>query len=99
MTARKQPAAAPVGVSTLDAAREYQQRGWAVVPIPCGAKGPVLPNWPTLRLFEADMPAYFRNGENVGVILGSASGGLVDVDLDSFEAIALADFFLPQTGL
>jgi hypothetical protein len=35
---------------------------------------------------------------NVGVILGSASGGLTDVDLDCSEAIALAKIVLPKTG-
>jgi hypothetical protein len=35
---------------------------------------------------------------NVGVLLGDASGGLVDVDLDCAEARSFADEFLPPTG-
>jgi len=32
--------------SALDAAREYTQRGWRVVPIPHGEKGPRIPCGP-----------------------------------------------------
>jgi hypothetical protein len=35
---------------------------------------------------------------NVGVILGPASGGLTDVDLDHALAVSLARHFLPNTG-
>jgi hypothetical protein len=84
--------------STLDAARAYVQRGWSVIPVPRGEKAPHIAGWPSLRLGECDLSAHFSNGKNVGVILGSASGGLCDVDLDSPEALAAADFFLPPTG-
>lgn len=84
--------------ATLDSARKYTQRGWTVLPIPLGQKGPRIHNWPNLRLTETDLPAHFGNSQNIGIILGAASGGLVDVDLDSPEAIVLADSFLPDTG-
>jgi len=87
----------PVEVGTLDASREYLRRGWAVVPIPRGQKAPLIPGWPELRLTESGLAAHFDNGSNIGAILGSPSGGLVDVDLDCVEAIAVADLFLPQT--
>ena len=35
---------------------------------------------------------------NIGILLGEPSGGLVDIDLDSWEAVALADLFLPATN-
>jgi bifunctional DNA primase/polymerase-like protein len=41
---------------------------------------------------------WHAKGFGVGVVLGEASGGLADVDLDAPEAIALADAFLPATG-
>jgi hypothetical protein len=85
--------------ATLEAAREYVQRGWAVVPIPPGAKGPRIPGWQNLQLTEADLVAHFRNGENIGVILGTASGGLVDVDMDAPEAVVLGALFLPKTSM
>lgn len=85
--------------STLDAACDYVRRGLAVVPVPRGEKAPRIPNWPELRLSETDIPKYFGAGENIGLILGKPSGDLVDVDLDSPEAIVAADFFLPATAL
>jgi putative DNA primase/helicase len=42
-------------------------------------------------------PADFDANTNVGVVLGDASGGVVDVDIDSPEAEALADVFLAHT--
>jgi putative DNA primase/helicase len=54
--------------------------------------------WPNLRLSESDLDTYFSNGNNVGILLGEASGGLVDIDLDAPEALKVADAFLPQTG-
>jgi hypothetical protein len=84
--------------NTLDSAREYTKRGWSVLPIPRGEKGPRIENWPNLRLAETDLPAHFDNSQNIGVILGAASGALVDVDSDSPEAVLLADSFLPATG-
>jgi putative DNA primase/helicase len=83
-----------------DYALEYVRRGWNPVPVyfktkkPSGGEG-----WQTLVIREADVPKYF-NGQpqNVGVLMGQTSGGLVDVDLDCPEAIAIAPFVLPRTG-
>lgn len=52
-----------------------------------------------MRLIDADLPFYFdRDPMNIGVLLGPASNGLVDIDLDSLLAVELAREFLPQTG-
>ena len=83
--------------ATLDAAREYIRRGLAILPIPRGQKGPHTPNWPNLRLTEPDLAKNFSTNQNIGVILGTASGGITDVDLDSPQAISLAKSFLPNT--
>jgi putative DNA primase/helicase len=48
-------------------------------------------------LSVSDVPRYFPNGQNVGIINGEASGGLVTVDLDRSEAVALAGRFLEPT--
>ena len=69
------------------------------MPIPLGAKAPRIPNWPALRLTERDLPTHFSNGGNIGLILGAASGGLVDIDADCPEAGMLAKDFLPLTGM
>jgi P4 family phage/plasmid primase-like protien len=60
-------------------------------------KGPKLRGWERLRLTTAEVPKYFTNGQNVGIITGEASGGLVTVDLDCPEAVALAGRFLDPT--
>ncbi len=86
-------------LNSLKAARLYQSLGWSVVPAPAGKKAPAIDGWQKLRLAEADLEKHFSDGANIGVILGSASAALIDVDLDSAEAISVAPFFLPETGL
>ena len=85
-------------VSTLDAALSYVARGWAIVPIPRGQKAPLITGWPNLRLTKEELPAHFSAGENIGLILGEASDGLIDVDLDVPEAASVAKHFLPTTA-
>ncbi|MEN9800541.1 MAG: hypothetical protein RL653_4238 [Pseudomonadota bacterium] len=79
----------------LEAARHYRKLGWRMVPVPHKSKAPKIRGWPT---FEAgpDLGEHFTDG-NLGVILGPLSGNLVDVDLDSPEAVDLAPTFLPGT--
>jgi putative DNA primase/helicase len=85
-------------MTALDTARDYLARGWAAIPVPFRSKKPLIPGWPALRLSADDLGEYF-NGQpaNIGVLLGGPSGGLVDVDLDSLEAVRLASTFLPPT--
>ena len=78
-------------------ARDLIQRRVPVVPVPPGRKGPILDEWQRLRISVEDVPTYFGNGQNVGILLGDPSGH-VDVDLDCPEAIAVADRFLLTTG-
>ncbi|HAG10102.1 MAG TPA: hypothetical protein DCK76_01610 [Desulfotomaculum sp.] len=82
----------------LQAAYEYLQRDWKIVPIPKGSKAPIIPGWQNIRLIEEELPGYFPQGQNVGVLQGEPSGGLTDFDLDSLEAVDLAEWFLPPTG-
>jgi hypothetical protein len=85
-------------MSTLRAAEEYICRGFAVLPVPHGKKGPILKGWEDLRLTLEELPQYFNGRpQNVGLILGNPSGGLVDVDLDAEEAAKVAGRFLPPT--
>jgi hypothetical protein len=83
----------------LEAAHEYRRRGWAVLPLASREKFPTLPAWTSLQLHDAELPEYFGNDANLGIVLGSRSGGLCDVDLDAPEAISVADFFLAPTDL
>ena len=86
-------------MTPLAAAKQYLDRGWCPVPIPPHLNHPILKDWPQLRLTKAELPRYFDGkDQNVGVILGEPSGDLADVDLDSPEALLLADLFLPGSG-
>ncbi len=89
------------GASTmlLDAAFAYTARGFRVVPVPAGRKGPVRKGWQELRLGPDELPLHFNGTGNIGLLLGEPSGHLVDVDLDSPEALDLADDFLPNTSV
>lgn len=84
--------------TNLDCILHYLSRGWKVVPIPKGSKAPIIPRWQELRLTAEDLPRYFNNGQNVGVLLGEPSGNLTDVDLDCTEALQVAPAFLPHSG-
>jgi hypothetical protein len=57
-----------------------------LIPIPKGQKGPKLLEWQKLTLADIT-PDYLAGlaGGNVGVSLGTASGGLVTIDADSDE--------------
>ena len=75
----------------------YLSLGISPVPIESGTKKPVSNDWnnPHKRF---DDPALYRN-RNIGIRLGSVSGGLVDVDLDTPEACAVAPHLLPPTRM
>lgn len=81
----------------LIAARDYIERGWALLPIAPGCKVPYSPLLPTnsagerswlpfkiRRATMAEVEAWYEQEPrlNLGVICGQASGGLVVVDYD-----------------
>jgi putative DNA primase/helicase len=82
----------------IDRARGFMGRGWAPIPVPHREKAAIIQGWQTLRIGTDDLPQYF-NGEplNVSVLLGDASAGLVDIDLDALETLPLAALVLPAT--
>lgn len=66
--------------------------------IPLEGKVPSHSNWQNLRQSHPD--ALDPNARcNIGVVLGDASQGLVDVDIDRVSSLPLADFFLPKTDM
>jgi putative DNA primase/helicase len=79
--------------------RGYIRSGHAPVPIPPGKKAPNIRSWQKLRLREDKIAEYFADSDNVGLLLGKPSGGLVDVDLDAREALVTAPAFLPATQM
>jgi putative DNA primase/helicase len=78
----------------LDATLEYHRRGFIVTPL--HGKRPVLRRWHKRQLSEEELPLYFVDGRNVGLVLGGPVG-VVDVDLDNLGAVAAADIILPPT--
>jgi len=83
----------------LAAAREYVARGWQPLALPPKSKVIKVTGWQERRLTLEDLPREFSNlNSNIGILLGEASGGLYDVDIDCVEALAVADAFLPTTG-
>lgn len=73
---------------------------WWLIPIPFRQKAPTITGWPQLRLNPVDFRGRFECPSNAGVLLGvPCTNGLylVDVDLDSPEAVQLADQYLPPT--
>jgi hypothetical protein len=65
--------------------RALHERGWALARLRRGTKMAFEKGWPDLIRTPDDI----LPGENVGVIFGERSGGLVDIDLDIDEARAL----------
>jgi hypothetical protein len=65
------------------AAAELRDQGFHTIRLRPNSKRPLEPGWQK----RAEPDTDFNNGENVGVVLGIRSGGLVDVDLDSQESI------------
>jgi hypothetical protein len=83
------------------AAGAYFQRGWLPIPVSFRSKIPPMDEWETLRPTTDRLPELFPPGQeqNVGLLLGAPSGGLVDADLDVREAVVAARFLLPATPL
>lgn len=81
-------------VSLLEAALEYHRRGFIVTPL--HGKRPGLGSWQKRILSEVELPCYFVDERNIGVVLGGP-GGIVDVDLDNPAAVAVASLLLPDT--
>jgi hypothetical protein len=79
------------------AASGYIKRGASVIPVPAGEKNPGRPGWEALRITEEEIPDYWYNGQNVGLLCGEPSQWRVDVDLDADEAVKIAFRFLPAT--
>src|SRR5258708_6486178 len=63
-----------------------------LLPIPEREKGPVLKGWQQMQLSTTQQPDYLRKlaeHTNTGVLLGSPSGDLCAIDVDSDEAANL----------
>ena len=87
-------------ISALDVARSYIERGWNPVPVPYRSKKPPDDEWQKRIITHANVEQFFNGSpQNIGVVLGPASQGLTDVDLDCPEGIEIAPFLLPRTTI
>lgn len=85
--------------NALDFARDYKKLGWSPIPLPHKEKFTRREGWETWIIPENELENHFNGKpQNIGVLLGDKSGGLVDVDLDAPFAVKFADYFLPKTG-
>ena len=82
---------------TRDIALRWIRSDRAVIPVPRRSKSPVLSGWQSLRITEQAVDDYFNGDENIGLLLGAPSAGLVDIDLDCTEACEVAPVFFPRT--
>ena len=78
--------------SVREAAETYRNLGIVPIPVKHGSKRPAVSGWQNLTL-DADLDEMFPADEhlNIGVLLGTPSGDLVDIDCDCPEAILAAD--------
>jgi hypothetical protein len=84
----------------------YSQLGWRPVPVAYGGKVPVDPatgrpllDWAAAVTTTTSLDRFFCGQRaNIGIVLGTASGGLTDIDLDCSEAVSLAASFLSNTA-
>jgi hypothetical protein len=96
----------PPEATAAEAALHYVRRGLVPIPVPHRGKNPgdrrgggYGGGWQDAKVGPGDVPRHFGSKPlNVGVLLGGPAGGLVDVDLDCPEAVALGAALLTPTG-
>lgn len=78
---------------------KYKEMGMAVIPVNYKDKIPNVAEWQKRKPEDCNVETEFSTPSNLGIVLGNNSGGLIDIDLDCDMAVALAPYFLPETGL
>lgn len=80
------------------AAKGYQEQGWRLAPLHARKKGTDIKGW-SKGLSQERLNKAFRAGyTNLGILTGSISGGLVDIDLDCDEASRLCNTYFSETN-
>lgn len=89
----------------IEQAVEAYRRGFQPIPVNVATRSPRGSGW-TAKVWESEdqVRREFEEAEAqgyraIGLILGKASSGLIDVDLDSSWAVKLRDYFLPKTAM
>jgi len=87
-------------VSAREIAQGYLDRGLSPVPVDFMKKAPVVKGWTEKGFRHDDLARLFDKPRmNIGIVLGSKSGDLIDIDVDDDVALALAPHFLPPTEM
>ena len=73
---------------------KYVNLGWCLCVL--NGKVPVQAGWVDAQKSVSE--GEFRATDNVGLLTGSPSGGIVDVDIDNLDAVSSAPYFLPPTN-
>jgi hypothetical protein len=74
------------------------QLGLQPVPLHSRSKRPAGgPGWNKKIIREDQVDDYFSSGQNVGILWGKPSGGIIDVDLDCDEVVKAGPKLLPET--
>ena len=82
-----------------EAAMRYLDTLYVPIPVQFQAKETRRREWQNTKPADIDPDRDFPEPCNIGLVLGDASAGLVDIDLDCDQAIRIADRFLPDTDL
>ena len=84
---------------TLEKAKQYVARGWAVTPVQFESKQPILREWQAGGVSEEALDQHFGSEPvNIAIVLGDPSHGLVDIDIDHPDALRFAPKLLPETN-
>lgn len=82
-----------------DAARYYRSLGMLPIPLKPKSKEPFTTAWQKGDIPPEEYDVIFTEDRNIGIILGSRSGNIVDVDQDEATFVKVAKHFIPKTGL
>lgn len=80
-----------------EAAQYYVAHSWLPIPVEWKKKAPLNLGWQKMKLPSVKLEADFNKKCNIGVVLGSASNNLVDVDIDAEDGLPFAHQFYPAT--
>lgn len=77
--------------TVLEEARQWIELGCYPIPVASKTKIPIGEEWQHQRLTLKDLPTKFQNGCNLGVLLSILPFPLVDLDIDSKEAVIISN--------
>jgi hypothetical protein len=82
----------------INVGKFYISKGAKVIPVAFKGKAPKGKNWVDRDISSDQVEKIWSEPNNIGLLIGSKSGNLIDIDLDCDEAVELAPHFLPNTN-